>query len=212
MNVSAIVVTRGNVELDEIIDSVPSGWEVIEWNNGAQAAYRHPAPNTYWNAPNVGVYGRYAAIEKAQGDVIYVQDDDVVLEPGSFDALLAAYEPGVVTANMSAWHQQHTLDSALVGFGSVFDRDLPAQAFARFFAGVRNESLGMSAMFAEPGHAYQQLFHRTCDVVFTALTPRKAIDVPYRYLPCASDADRMSRQEGFAVERERVLDLARRIA
>lgn len=207
-DVSAVLVTRGDVDLDPILESLPSEWEVLEWNNGARAVYRHPAPNRYWNADDLSVYGRFAAIELTSSPVIYVQDDDVVLPRESIDALLDAYEPGVVTCVMSEHHQTHTLDSALVGFGAVFDRELPPRAFVRWWF---EQQTGRWPKWEFLAPEAKDLFCRTCDVIFTALTPRKAIDVPYRYLPQASNDDRMSRQAGFAVERERVLDICRKL-
>lgn len=207
-SVAAVLVTRGDVDLDPILESLPIEWDTIEWNNGAGAAYRHPAPNRYWNADDVSVYGRYEAIVLTEAPVIYVQDDDVILPRTSIDALLDAYEPGVVTCVMGEHHQRHTLDSALVGFGAIFDRDLPERAFTRF--ALSSHRAGSIAWGTDGND--RALFDRTCDVVFTALTPRKAIDVPYEYLPQASNDDRMSRQPGFAVEREQILDLCRRIS
>lgn len=49
-------------------------------------------------------------------------------------------------------------------------------------------------------------YPRCCDIVFTALTPRACVDVPFRYLPWSSTPERMWKQPGFAVERENVLN------
>jgi hypothetical protein len=49
---------------------------------------------------------------------------------------------------------------------------------------------------------------QTCDVVFTALTPRALVDVPYENLPWAEDPDRMYRQPGHQAERGKMLELA----
>ena len=52
------------------------------------------------------------------------------------------------------------------------------------------------------------IFHRTCDVVFTALTERKLVDEPVQMLDYAYGEDRMYRQEGFHEERKQMLELA----
>jgi hypothetical protein len=180
-DVSVVIPTRGDQDLTEILASLPFG-EVVVWDNSVQ--------------PDLKVYARYAAIGATTRPVILTQDDDCVLGPDVWAALLDAYEPGTVTANMSAYHQLHTRENVMVGFGAVFDRDLPAAAFARY-----------------PGFDLTDpVFLRCCDIVFTALTPRRCVDVPFRYLPWSSTPERMWKQPGFAVERESVLNTVLEVA
>lgn len=178
--VSAVLVTRGDVDLQPILETLPFR-NVIVWDNSQRQ--------------DLAVYGRYAAIDEALFDVVYVQDDDVILPADSIEALLAAYEPGHVVCNMpERFRHDFYDDHALVGFGAIFDRDLPRAAEARFLAA--NYTL-------DTRH-----FHRTFDVVFTALTPRILVDVAYAQLPWAEDASRMYRQPNHVGERQRMLDLA----
>lgn len=188
MRVAACIVTRGNVDLTEVIKSIPEDWEVVVWDNSKR-------PN------DLAVYGRYAAIWDTDAEIIYVQDDDAVLEPEGFDTLLAAYQPNAVTANMPArfrhdFYQEH----CLVGFGAIFHRSLPALAFERFL--VR-----YSAMWNQK----QPRFLRLCDIIFTGLTPRHLVDVPHRDLPWASDPDRMWKQPNHQAERSEMLELVRKV-
>lgn len=184
MNVSAVLVTRGNVDVGRILVSFAGSFDdVVVWDNSVE--------------DDLAVYGRYAAIERCRHDVIYVQDDDCVLDPPSIQQLLDAYEPGAVTSNMTEWHQTVTVDSALVGFGAVFDRALPALAFGRYL---------------RRWHPEVAEFLRTCDVVFTAMTPRRTVDAGYRYLPWSSTPDRMWKQPSFHQERSDTLDRARMLA
>lgn len=202
MNVSAIIVTRGNVDLAPVLDSLPDEWEKLVWDNGEKACYREPPPNRYWNADDLSVYGRYAAIEYASHDLIFVQDDDVIVSDP--DELRRTWESvafnlgnhDFLVANMPQEFRPHYPDSCLVGFGACFHRDTPARAFGRFFEGNPARDLA---------------FNRCCDVVFTTLTPRVLVDVPKENLPYATDASRMYRQSNHVGERARMLELCRRV-
>lgn len=214
VKVSGVIVTRGNADLSEIVPSLLAVLdEVVVWNNSGTGLAGLAGPcvsilqgttsrnqGNQWIFPNAGdlsVYGRYAAINWCENDVIYVQDDDVVVPEVSLNALLTAYRPGIVTAIMDDRDQASYPDSALVGFGAVFDRDLPALAFERF-----RVVLTLGAM-------KQREFDRICDVAFTGLTPCQAIDLPVRLLPIANGDGRMWRQPGFHEERARALEIAR---
>ena len=186
MNVSAVIVTRGDVDLSEILDSLPRDWEHVVWDNSVR--------------DNLSVYGRYAAIAECEHDLVYVQDDDCVLDPEAFDMLLDAYQPGHVVCNMPERFRTYYPDSALVGFGALFDRRLVEPVFAR--------ALGETGYFTR---LLNPLFLRTCDVVFTALTPRVLVDAPYRDLPWATGPDRMYRRPEHVGERTRMLELTRAV-
>ncbi len=105
--VTAILVTRGNVNVQPIIDTLPYG-DIIVWDNSQRE--------------DLGIYGRYAAIAEAEHGVIYVQDDDLIVH--GHDQLLADYEPGVLTVNYpQPW------DIPWVARGAIFDAELPRRAF-----------------------------------------------------------------------------------
>lgn len=180
MRVAACIPTRGNVDLTEIIESIPEQWELIVWDNSQRE--------------NLSVYGRYAAIALTEAEIIYTQDDDCVLEPESFATLRDAYQPGVLTANMPeqfrhSFYQHH----CLVGFGAIFHRDLPAEAFGRLNGQVNN-------------------FNDLCDVAFTGLSTRHLVDVPKRDLDWASAPDRMWKQKNHQSSRSLMLEIVRRVA
>ncbi len=182
--VTAVIVTRGDVDLDAVVRPLLRLGEISIWNNAERE--------------DLAVYGRYAAAEKAGNHVVLIVDDDVGLPGESLTALLDAYEPGVLTANMPPEHQERYPDSALIGFGAIFDRHLPDRAFQKFWA--RTNPVPSSPVF-----------NRTCDVVFATLTPRKIIDVPFTMLPHTWAENRMFKQPGNTEERTHMLDLARRV-
>ena len=203
MNVAAIIVTRGDQDLSPVLDSLPEEWEQVVWDNSEEGN-------------DLSVYGRYAAIERTDAEVIYVQDDDcIVSDPW---AIVGEWElvrrfnveryPGLpydqhVVCNMpQEFRHDFYEEHALVGFGAAFHRDAPRRALVRF-----------SQHFPDP-HALgtSDFFHRTCDIVFTGLTPRVLVDVPKTDLPWAHHETRMWKQPGHQAERVRVLDLVRQLA
>jgi hypothetical protein len=185
--VSAVLVTRGDVDLAPIVETLAAFREIVIWDNSREIDQQ--------------VFGRYTAIARCSSAVIYVQDDDCVLPAPSIAELLREYQPGAVTANMPERFRPHYPDSCLVGFGAVFDRDLPADAIARFD----------SFLYAH-GRGRPESAHRTCDIIFTTLTPRVLVDVPYTDREFASAPNRMWKQPEHVAERTRMLDLVRKVA
>lgn len=110
--VSACLVTRGDIDMTPILDSLPFD-DVIVYDNSKRE--------------NLAVYGRYAAIAEAKHDTIYVQDDDCTVNVA---ALLAEHEPGERLCNMPAWKQNEYPFSSLVGWGALFPRTDADIAFA----------------------------------------------------------------------------------
>lgn len=201
----------------QITESFPPEWEVLVYDNGAGVCRTYSGRK--WGVvasglPDLSVYARYEAIEYASHDLILTQDDDVIVsDPQAvIDRYLLVtefdgqrdppYGPDeVLVANMPQEfrHDGYT-DSCLVGFGACFHRDLPARAFKRY-----EEGTGDCYIEAAP------LFQRTCDVVFTTLTPRVLVDVPKTDREFASDPDRMWKQPEHYGERVRMLELARKV-
>lgn len=118
MNVTACIPTRGNVDMTEILASLPKHWSVDIYDNSQETF-------------DLQVLGRYISINRVRNEVVYTQDDDCILSPESFKMLEEAYEPGILVANMPDPFRAHYTDSCLVGFGAIFDRYLPQHAFDR---------------------------------------------------------------------------------
>lgn len=226
MNVSAVIPTRGDVDLSPILTSLPKEWEVLVWDNGEQTCwvYEGGEPRDEFSeavpGSDLAVYGRYAAIEYASHDPVYTQDDDVIVsDPQAIvdawierrDARNERYPEEVraqfgaddstmaMVCNMPQEFRPHYPDSGLVGFGAAFHRDAPMRAFHRFFD--YSNVIGLQS-----GE-----FRRRADNIFTALTPRVLVDVPKRDLDYASDLNRMWRQPDHEGEKQRMLGLARRV-
>jgi hypothetical protein len=231
MNVSACLVTRGDVDMQPILDSLPADWQKIIWNNRDGAWVQNRAGDDWGKLPghDLSVYGRYAAIEYASHDLIYVQDDDVIVSDPQ--AIVSAWNrtalfteditspfPGVV-CNMPPEFRPHYPDSGLVGFGACFHRDAPERAFDRWRErgwrcpgcnGMRSALCG-DCEGAAKDVASGEPFLRRADNVFTVLTPRVLVDIPKTDLPYASDPSRMWKQPGHTAERDRMIELARQV-
>ncbi len=80
--ISACIVTRGDVDLAPILETLPYG-EVIIWDNSTRPA-------------DLKTFGRFAAAAEATNDVVYFQDDDTLFH--DHEALLRSYVPGTLTA------------------------------------------------------------------------------------------------------------------
>lgn len=246
MKISACLVTKGGTDLNGILDTITASGihDIVVWDNGRRVVERHHRPgklvaDVASDVQDVMVYGRYAAISHAQGEFIYVQDDDCVVPPESIEQILQPFRYGAlfdrsgVVANMPAdFRHQFYEDHCLVGFGACFHRDLPRKAFDLFeeesrlttylaeepeFKRGRQGSVIVQSNSPhrkwEPGRGWLTLesFWRTCDIVFTALTPRVLLDVPYSNQPWAFADDRLWRRADHITERKRMLETVLRV-
>jgi len=141
-DVTAVVVTRGDVPIGGLVNHIADGGfgEILVWDNGAgllRDGYWRDIHGQYRvvtnSLPDLGAFGRYAAISYASHPVIYTQDDDCLVHEAEIEKLLAAYKPGVVAALMPDRRDPYT-DTVLLGWGALFDRDLPTRAFQRWTA------------------------------------------------------------------------------
>lgn len=178
-DICAVIATRGDVDLEPILATLPYG-EIIVWND------RHRGSQ--------GCYSRYLAAKETARPVVYYQDDDLIFT--AHHALLALYEPHRMVVNMpSPWYEvagYDRLDQALVGAGSLVDRDLPFPALDRYLA-----------EFGE-----DDLFLDYCDIVVGMLTPYSRVDLGYEVLPYASDPGRIYTSPGAP---ERKLEMQQRV-
>ena len=160
MKVTAVLVTRGDCDLTPIIETLPYD-ELIVWDNSKRR--------------DLGIYGRYAAITEASHDVIYVQDDDVLVT--CHQRLLEHFRPDRLLVNYpEPW------DIPWVARGALFHRDLPGRAFARY--------LGV--------HPLDGFFtHAACDGIFALLTPTIVVDFGSEDLPHGFGEGRVSTSPGW---------------
>lgn len=124
--VSAVLVTRGDVDLTPILNSLPVD-DIVIWDNSKRE--------------DLKVFGRYAAVKEARHSVIYSQDDDCLVDSSE---VIAVYEPGRVVSNMPAAKRSEYAGIApgiaLIGWGSCFDAD-SMRVFERYIARYGRDEL-----------------------------------------------------------------------
>lgn len=221
-DVSAVIPTRGNVDMWPVIESLPLSWEVVIWNNGHHCCHiLQPAHDEFPRSRHKGLietkkenymgYGRHAGAALARGEIIYTQDDDVIVSnPGAIvehwqrlneNELFMSTDPtpwpGIV-ANLPVEFRPHYTDSAMLGFGAAYHRTTPAKVFSRFLAAAEMDEM-------------DELFLRESDRALTALTPFSLVVVDKEDREFASDPDRLWKQSDHIQRRDEMLALARRV-
>ena len=166
-DVTACLVTRGNIDLRPILDTLifPN---VVVWDNSV--------------SPNCRTFGRYAAMIGA-GEHCYLQDDDVIVHPDAQWSLLNTHLPGQITTNYPEGLQPPIFDDlAFLGFGAIVDRSLVAPALAPF----------LNAHLHEEG--FQTV---GCDILLTMRSPVVRINAGYQLRPEAEGPGRSYRHPSF---------------
>ena len=79
-DVTAVIPTRGDVDLAPILATLTGYREVIVW------------------VSQDGCWGRYLAMKAARTELVYTQDDDLIFT--AHQQLLDLHSPGRITANM----------------------------------------------------------------------------------------------------------------
>lgn len=188
--VSAVIVTRGNVDLQPIVDSLIFD-EVIVYDNSAEPE-------------DAMTYGRALALSRAKHRIIYSQDDDLLHTEQHQLAILDAYEPGVLTGCMwPEWSDGARKqgipggydDLAFAGSGSIYDREVPGIAAARYLE----------------HYPLDDFFRLWADCIIGILAPSKNLPLIFEELPCADDPYRMCKQPDAAELKGEAIRRARRV-
>lgn len=192
MSCSAVIVTRGDVDLSPILETLPFD-DVIVWDNLKRNDEK--------------VYGRYEAILEMPGDYVYTQDDDCVLPESSIMALAAAAGRGHVVCNVTPAHRRsyEPIGIGLVGWGAVFHREAPFAAFRKYLA---MHAAPTWLQVARGPWPMDDMFLRECDRVFTGLTPIRWMELPFDHMPHAGNRNKMfydaCHQSDFAEVKKRI--------
>lgn len=201
--VTACLVTHGRegelgpiIETLEAVDQIA---EILVWHNGIGLQYLDRQTGELEleiaEPEDFGVLGRWQASHYAMHPLIYVQDDDCVVDVA---AVLEHADAGRLVANMPRSRWGDYPDSTLVGWGAVVDKIAAQRAIADY-----QTELGEKF---DRGRTL-----RCCDVVVSALLPRTVIDVGFSHLPWAELDTRMHKQPGHKDERDLVLEQARAV-
>lgn len=165
--VSAVLITYGDVALEPILYSLPFE-DIVVWNSKELT----PMQRT------MQMYGRYKAADQCKNDVVYVQDDDCIVDVRQ---LVHQFKIDSVTCNMPvAKREEYKMLApgvSLVGWGAVFHKDC-LNVFDKYIGGCPADDL----------------FYREADRVFTYLNHVRNVDVPFRHLPHAHHKSRLGAQ------------------
>jgi hypothetical protein len=179
--VTACLVTRGDQpeQVRRIIETLPYG-EIIVWDNSVREDWK--------------TAGRYMAMDEASNDVVYFQDDDTLFL--HHDELMAAYEPGMVTAVYAHGEDDGGYgDVPLVGGGALADRSAVRPAWDSF---LRTWQTDEDLAYA--------------DFYVGVLTPFKHVDLPFLIdMEIAQHPSRLCNQPWAADAKRRVTERARAI-
>lgn len=115
--VSAVLVTRGDVPMDKIYASIREAGitDLVVWNNAARER-------------DLACYGRYEAIKEARNEWIFQQDDDLV---SPVAALLDLVDPERDRWTIVANNRPNE-EWPLTAIGCVFHRDLALDCFVPY--------------------------------------------------------------------------------
>jgi glycosyltransferase involved in cell wall biosynthesis len=175
-DITAILVTRGDVPMEPILDTLPYD-EVLIWDNSkADHDYK--------------IFGRYVAIPEARHAVVYWQDDDVIFT--NHKELMASYQPGVALGNMDEpWIKGAGYENTcLFGAGSLCDAHLPNEIFSKYFE----------------RYPFDDDILVEADFAFGTLVNWFRVDLGYGVREFADNADRLYLQQGQTERKWRMIN------
>ena len=168
--ITAIILTKGGYPLDDIVDSLQYFDQVIIADNSKLRE-------------GLKVYLRYVAAfsETARHNIVYVQDDDALVDVRAVVDQWREYMAPMV-CNMPpdrrAEYKRWPGHISLVGWGTIFNRHVVKANLDRFLK----------------RWPIDELFLRECDRVATYLTPHVDVQVNFKHLERAHGLDRMGRE------------------
>jgi hypothetical protein len=154
-----------------------------------------------WDNSECGDYktaGRYMAMDVSDAEVVYFQDDDVIVPATTQQALLDAYEPGVMVAVYGHGENDGGYgDLPLVCGGAIVDSETVREAYRRYF---RHYPLDEDFLYY-------------CDFAVGVLYPEfRQLHLPFHIeLPVAQHPSRLCNQRWAADMKQRVTEQARQV-
>ncbi len=168
-NVSALIVTRGDVDLTPVLESLIFE-DIVIWDNSVEQ--------------DLKTLGRYAAAGRAKNELFYSQDDDIIHTPENQRRIISEYQHGVLTGcmwpewSLGAYQQgiEHGYDDLVfAGSGSVWDLDTVRSAADSYLDHFPSDDF----------------FNLWCDTIVGVIAPTKQLDIRFDILPCAENDNRM---------------------
>ncbi len=110
---TAVITTRGDVDLAPALSGIPDEWPRVIWSNDERDY-------------DMKVYGYFAALREVQTEYVYTQADDAVVDA---QALLNAWtgeDADRILLNVADG------DTPWISFGAIFRRELPHDPINRY--------------------------------------------------------------------------------
>ena len=169
-DVSAVIVTRGDVDLAPVLDSLIFD-DIVVWDNSTET--------------NQMTYGRVLAARRARNEVIYSQDDDLIHTREAQQQIVASYEPGFLVGCM--W-PEWSAGAKKQGIEDGYD-DLVFPG-----SGSISESWLWEACIAEYLDEWpmDDFFRFWCDTFIGVISPTRQLDIRFKTLPWAKADNRMA--------------------
>lgn len=109
---TAVITTRGDVDLNYVTFWLPDEWPVVVWDNSVR--------------DDMKVYGYFAALQEVKTEFVFTQADDAIVPA---QRLLDAWtddDTDRIVLNVADG------DTPWISFGGIFHRDLPGPAIDRY--------------------------------------------------------------------------------
>ena len=183
-----MLITRGDQPemMERILDSLLPYGEVIVYDNSVR--------------DNRRIFSRFIGMSEAAGEVCYSQDDDCLVPRETQQALLDAYEPGVITSNYGHGDNDG-------GYG-----DLPLPCGGALYPVVESW-VAIAAYRQEYGiDSWGRDEDAYADFLVGVLTPFQQIHLPFEInMPVAQHPSRLCNQPWAAQAKADVVGRARSI-
>jgi len=170
-DVTAVIVTRGDVNLQPVLDSLIFD-DVIVFDNSTRRIDQM-------------TYGRVLAARRARNHYIYSQDDDITHTRDDQERIVAAYEPGMMAGCMwPEWSdgarrqgiQDGYDDLVFPGSGSITHLGMWEDAIDEYLDEWPEDDF----------------FRLWCDTIIGVIVPTIQLDIRFTELPHADNKNRMS--------------------
>lgn len=173
-DVTAVIVTRGDVDLHPVLESLIFPM-ICVYNNSTEET-------------DEMTYGRAVAAQRSPTEVIYSQDDDIVHTPENQMRILAAYEPGCLVGCMwPEWSdgarrqgiENGYDDLVFPGSGSISNRTLWTDAHARYLQ----------------HYPHDDFFRMWSDTIIGVISPTVQLPILFDELEWGNNPNRMAHME-----------------
>jgi hypothetical protein len=188
--VTGIIVTRGDCDLEPCFETWPKWMHRMVWDNSQER--------------DLACFGRWAACQAATTGTVFFQDDDTIIPWSTIDAMLSLYDPEA-NAMLSNMNESWVVDEGdpefsyhdlgLQAAGCLAPRDLWEPAIIQYLSRYPED----------------RFFYEWADFVVGILTPHVKCDLPYECRDLVHDDNRLANTPGNRARRKAMMRRARAV-